>query len=137
MLVSRLQISFIIASQTATPQPCAVAPQSALTLSVPTEVHITRGSAENFVRYNHDGNGSLLVIVNEDGTTKPLVPPTKDIDGELRSTLVDFAKHVSISPTVMCTNAAAILLVRFDVPSGRIRWTPLTQAPKPSPTTSP
>jgi hypothetical protein len=100
--------------------PCPMATPSTFHLSYPDRVPISPESAENFEHYNQDGHGSMLVTTRWDGSVKALVPPTLDIDAQLNDVLRQFARKISVTPSIECGVTTSILLVQFAVPSGKI-----------------
>lgn len=100
--------------------PCPMATPSTFHLSYPDRVPISPESAENFEHYNQDGHGSMLVTTRWDGSVKTLVPPTLDIDAQLNDVLRQFARKISVTPTIACGVTTSVLLVQFAVPSGKV-----------------
>lgn len=121
----------------ATATACVVPTPSAVAVSGPKRITISQASVANFEVYNHDGYGSLIVIVHFDGTVRALVPPTRDIDPDLRMVLEALAKDVHENPTIACGVASAIVLIRFTVPDGRISYIPLSPSQHPGQNTTP
>ena len=99
---------------TLTPGP-ATAP---LTVSWPTRIEISASSATHFAGFNHDGFGSIIVSVNCDGSKSPIIPPTPDIDADLKAALMRFLEQTSVTAGSRCQ--PKVYIVRFEVPSGSV-----------------
>ncbi len=119
---------------------CTVATPSSFVVTWPQKIAISRKSAANFVRYNQDGYGSLLVAIQYDGGVRTIVTPTSDIDADLRAVLGAFARKFTIRPRIACGLPAGLFLVQFSVPDGFIRATQIhasRRAPAPAVTPPP
>ena len=100
----------------ATPSPAPAA--APLTISWPERIAISASSAANFARFNHDGYGSFMLIIKCDGSKNPIIPPTPDIDSDLKAVLLRFLNQTTVTAGSGCQSA--VFIVRFDVPSGSI-----------------
>ena len=94
------------------------APPTALTVAFPAHIDISASSAANFARFNHDGFGSFIVSIHCDGTKIPMIPPTADIDGDLKTVLTGFLNETVVTPGKGCETT--VFIVRFEVPSGSV-----------------
>ena len=104
----------LLLAQAATPAPAPVAPP--LTISFPTRVDISASSTANFERFNHDGYGSFMVSIKCDGSKAPMIPPTPDIDADLKAVLLHFLDQTTVTAGKNCQGA--VFLIGFGVPSG-------------------
>lgn len=112
-----------VVAQASSPPPATTAPTvQPLTISWPTRIDISAGSAANFERFNH-GSGTILVAVKCDGSKTPVIPPTPDIDGDLRAALEKFVSETKVTPGASCHNQ--VFVVQFEVPSGNMTETEL------------
>ena len=117
-----------VVAQASSPQPSVTAPTNQpLTISWPTHIDISAGSAANFERFNH-GSGSMLVTVKCDGSKSPMIPPTQDIDGDLRSALMKFLSEAKVTAGALCHDRTFV--VQFEVPSGNMTETELPPPPR-------
>jgi len=116
-----------VIAQAASPQPSVTAPASQpLTISWPAHIAISAGSVANFERSNQ-GSGSFLVIVKCSGNKSAMIPPTSDIDADLRSALMNFISETKVTPGPSCRDQ--MFVVRFEVPSGNMTETELGPPP--------
>ena len=107
----------VLVALAATPTPApATAP---LTVSFPTRIDISASSAANFARFNHDGFGSFIVIIKCDGSKNPIIPPTPDIDSDLKAVLMRFVDQTTVTAGSGCQTA--VFLVGFGVPGGLVK----------------
>ena len=117
-----------VVAQVSSPQPSVTTPPSQpLTISWPAHIDISAGSAANFERFNH-GSGSMLVTIKCDGSKGPMIPPTQDIDGDLRSALMNFLSEAKVTAGASCHDLTFV--VQFDVPSGNMTETQLPSPPR-------
>jgi len=84
-------------------------------VSWPANIDISSASATNFNRFNRDF-GSIIVIIKCDGSKSSIIPPTTDIDSDLRSALTKFVSDTKVTVGTQCHEQ--MFLVRFHVPSG-------------------
>ena len=89
-------------------------------------IEISPASVANFDRFNQ-GVGTIIVIVKCDGTKSAIIPPTPDIDSDLRSALMKFVSDAQVSVGAQCYEQ--MYLVGFHVPSGSM--TVVTVSPPP------
>ena len=105
------------------PKPSAPAPGSQrLTISWPASIDISPASVANFERSNQ-GSGTILITVKCDGKKNAMIPPTPDIDGDLRSALMKFVSDTKVTAGTACHDETFI--VHFEVPSGNMTETEL------------
>ncbi|HET9392253.1 MAG TPA: hypothetical protein VFO29_01835 [Candidatus Rubrimentiphilum sp.] len=116
--------AFLLA-QVATPAPAPAAPP--LTTTWPARIEISAPSATTFARFNHEGFGSILVGIKCDGTKTPIIPPTPDIDADLKAVLMHFVDAITVTAGKDCETT--IYLVRFEVPSGSVTEVELPPPP--------
>jgi hypothetical protein len=119
-----------------TPEPAGTAcpnqPSGFPAVAIPPRIDIGAASAANFQAHDTHANGVLLVLLRWDGARAAIVTPTADIDAALRSALVDFAKHITVKDALAgCGQAASLLVIQFDVPSGATRFTQTSPPAKP------
>ena len=116
-----------VAAQASSPQPSATAPNSQpMSISWPAHIDISAGSASNFERFNH-GSGTMLVTVKCDGSKTPMIPPTPDIDGDLKSALMTFVSNAKVTAGPSCRDENFV--VQFEVPNGNMTETQLPLPP--------
>ena len=116
-------LTLLVVAQVSSPQASATAsPVQPLTVSWPAHIDISAASTANFERFNH-GSGSMLVQVKCDGSKTPMIPPTRDIDGDLRSALMTFVSDAKVAAGASCHDQ--IFVVQFEVPSGNMTETQL------------
>jgi hypothetical protein len=121
MLLSAL----LLFAQSASPSPPGLAGQP-MSVSWPAHIDISTASASNFARYNQS-SGTILVMVKCDGTKAAMVPTTADIDGDLKSALMNFVSQTKVVAGTGCQDETFI--VHFDVPSGNMTETQLPRPP--------
>jgi hypothetical protein len=97
-----------------------------MTISWPTRIDISPASVSNFERFNQ-GSGSFLVTVKCDGSKTPMIPPTRDIDSDLKSVLLNFISQTKVDVGAQCHDEAFI--VNFEVPSGNMTETEMPPPP--------
>ena len=105
----------LVIAQAASPTPSA-SPSVPLAISWPARVKISSASATNFSAFNHDGFGSIILTIGCDGIKNPFIPPTRDIDADLKSALAQFVDQTVVIVGRGCEGKA--FLIRFKVPSG-------------------
>ena len=115
----------LLLAQAATPTPAATT--APLTLSFPTRIEVSASSATNFARFNHDGFGSFIVSIKCDGSKIPIIPPTPDIDSDLKTVLMRFLDQTIVTIGTGCQTA--IFVVRFEVPNGSVTEVALPPPP--------
>lgn len=114
-------------AQVSSPQPSATAlVNQPMSVAWPARIEISAESAANFARFNH-GAGSMLVTVKCDGNKTPMIPPTPDIDGGLKSALMNFLSQATVTAGASCHDQ--MFVVRFEVPSGNTTETALQPPP--------
>gem|GEM_PF-4008379 len=102
----------------ASPAPSLNSPVSQpLTISWPSNIAISPGSAANFERSNQ-GSGTIFVTIKCDGTKNAIIPPTPDIDSDLKSALMKFVLDTKVTAGASCRDQAFI--VHFEVPGGNM-----------------
>lgn len=107
----------------ASPTPSITSPASQpLTISWPSNIAISPAAAANFARSNQ-GSGTILVSIKCDGTKNAMIPPTPDIDGDLKAALMKFISDTKVTAGPSCHDQAFI--VHFEVPSGNMTETEL------------
>jgi hypothetical protein len=110
----------------ASPAPSFTSPaRQPLTVSWPSNIAISPASAANFERSNQ-GSGTILVTIKCNGTKNAIIPPTPDIDGDLKAALMRFVSDAKVAAGASCRDQTFI--VHFEVPSGNMTETEL-QAP--------
>ena len=105
----------LLLAQVPAPTPAAT---GALTVSFPGRIDISASSSANFARFNHDGFGSFIVGIKCDGTKAPIIPPTPDIDTDLKGALLRFLDQTTVTAGKDCHSA--VFVVRFEVPGGSV-----------------
>ena len=83
----------------------------------------------------HDSGGRIIILIGmrQDGQGEVHIPPTIDIDPDLRAALGAFARGVTIkAPLPGCPRWAALVIVTFDANDGTVR-TVQTLNPPPRP----
>ena len=78
-------------------------------------IDISPASVANFDWFNQ-GVGTIIVTVKCDGTKSAMIPPTPDIDSDLRSALMKFVSDTQVSVGAQCQEQ--MYLVGFHLPSG-------------------
>ena len=89
----------------------------------PAHIEVAASSAQNFSRHNQGTVGTILVSLKCDETMTPLIPPTPDIDTDLRASLSKFLGAVTFTAGAGCVSKT--FAVRFDVQSGVVTETEL------------
>ncbi|HEY1654725.1 MAG TPA: hypothetical protein VGF86_06405 [Candidatus Tumulicola sp.] len=80
-------------------------------------MNISVSSAQNFAHYS--GNmGNVLVSIKCDGTKSPFIPPTPDIDGDLKASIMHFLDQTTVTPGKPCHGKTYV--IHFDVTNGSV-----------------
>jgi hypothetical protein len=111
------------AAQAATPEPTTSPESQGIAISWPQRIEISSRSAAIFNGYNRDV-GSIIVIIKCDGTKSSIIPPTPDIDDNLRAALTKFVADTQVTVTGPCREQ--MFLVGFHVPSGDMTEVPVS-----------
>ena len=110
------------AAQVTTPEPTASPGSHGMVVSWPPRIDISSRSAAVFNGYNRDV-GSMIVMIKCDGTKSSIIPPTPDIDSDLRAALTKFVADTQVTVSQPCSDQ--VFLVGFHVPSGDMTEVPL------------
>jgi hypothetical protein len=117
----------LLIAQVPSPQAsAAVSPMQPLVISWPARIDISAASAANFNRFNQ-GSGTIMVSIGCNGNKNPMIPPSPDIDSDLKSALTKFLSDTKVTAGKSCHSQTFI--VHFEVPSGNMTETELPPPP--------
>lgn len=111
---------------------CPGQPNGFPAVSIPPSIDISSASSAAFQAHDKADHGVFIVELRWDGGRAAIITPTADIDAALRLALADFAKRITVKDTIAgCGQAASVLLIQFDVPSGATRFSQTNPPPRP------
>jgi hypothetical protein len=109
---------------------CPGEPAALPSVVAPARVAISAASIANFKTHDTGDRIELLIGMRQDGHGEAYIPPTNDIDPELRQALAAFARGVTIkSPLPGCARWAALVIVSINAPDGTVRTVQTLQPP--------
>jgi hypothetical protein len=109
---------------------CPGEPAGLPSIIKPARVVISAASLANFKAHDTGDRVELLIAMRQDGRGEAYIPPTNDIDPELRQSLAAFTRGVTIkSPLPGCARWATLVIVTIDALDGTVRTVQTLQPP--------
>jgi hypothetical protein len=111
--------------------PCPGETSALPSIEAPAAIAISPESRANFNAFNHDGHGSFIITMRQDGQHSTIVTPTADIDAALRAELLAFGRRVTMkNPLPGCPRWAGLIVGVFNPSDGAVGLTVVPPPPK-------